>query len=186
MGLWLNPDAHSETGKSCLKWQFPLAVDLDFYQSTAQSTRKMRMNKAGNRKDTKASKLQVTESKECHLFPGRIAINDIENNCRWRSPEEGMATHSSVLAWGIPWTEEPGGLATVHGDASNQTLLKWLSSHISLESLHLETMSPKDGAGTLLFNSCGVTCSQRYLYVIMHSSKQTIKKQNKTKHRWGS
>ena len=24
--------------------------------------------------------------------------------------EEGLATHSSVLAWGIPWTEEPGGL----------------------------------------------------------------------------
>ena len=24
--------------------------------------------------------------------------------------EEGMATHSSVLAWKIPWTEEPGGL----------------------------------------------------------------------------
>ena len=23
--------------------------------------------------------------------------------------EEGMATHSSVLAWRIPWTEEPGG-----------------------------------------------------------------------------
>ena len=25
-------------------------------------------------------------------------------------PEEGMATHSSILAWRIPWTEEPGGL----------------------------------------------------------------------------
>ena len=24
--------------------------------------------------------------------------------------EEGMATHSSILAWEIPWTEEPGGL----------------------------------------------------------------------------
>ena len=24
--------------------------------------------------------------------------------------EEGMATHSSALAWRIPWTEEPGGL----------------------------------------------------------------------------
>ena len=24
--------------------------------------------------------------------------------------EEGMAAHSSVLAWRIPWTEEPGGL----------------------------------------------------------------------------
>ena len=23
--------------------------------------------------------------------------------------EEGMATHSSILAWKIPWTEEPGG-----------------------------------------------------------------------------
>jgi len=24
--------------------------------------------------------------------------------------EEGMATHSSIFAWEIPWTEEPGGL----------------------------------------------------------------------------
>ena len=27
--------------------------------------------------------------------------------------EEGMATHSSVLAWRIPWTEEPGGLQSI-------------------------------------------------------------------------
>ena len=27
-----------------------------------------------------------------------------------RSPEKEMATHSSILAWEIPWTEEPGGL----------------------------------------------------------------------------
>ena len=26
------------------------------------------------------------------------------------TPEKGMATHSSILAWRIPWTEEPGGL----------------------------------------------------------------------------
>ena len=33
----------------------------------------------------------------------------------WEDPlEKGMATHSSILAWKIPWTEEPGG-ATVHG-----------------------------------------------------------------------
>ena len=25
-------------------------------------------------------------------------------------PEKGMATHSNILAWRIPWTEEPGGL----------------------------------------------------------------------------
>ena len=29
----------------------------------------------------------------------------------WEDPlEKGMATHSSSLAWRIPWTEEPGGL----------------------------------------------------------------------------
>ena len=29
----------------------------------------------------------------------------------WEDPlEKGMVTHSSILAWKIPWTEEPGGL----------------------------------------------------------------------------
>ena len=29
----------------------------------------------------------------------------------WEDPlEKGMATHSSILAWRIPWTEVPGGL----------------------------------------------------------------------------
>ena len=36
--------------------------------------------------------------------------------------EEGMATHSSILAWEIPWTEQPGGL-TDHGVAKSQTRL---------------------------------------------------------------
>ena len=27
--------------------------------------------------------------------------------------EEGMAPHSSILAWRIPWTEEPGGLQSM-------------------------------------------------------------------------
>ena len=27
--------------------------------------------------------------------------------------EAGMATHSSILAWRIPWTEEPGGLQCI-------------------------------------------------------------------------
>ena len=29
------------------------------------------------------------------------------------SLEEGMATHSSILDWRIPWTEEPGGLESM-------------------------------------------------------------------------
>ena len=31
------------------------------------------------------------------------------------SLEEEMATHSSILAWEIPWTEEPGRLQSMHG-----------------------------------------------------------------------
>ena len=30
-----------------------------------------------------------------------------------RSPGEGMTTHSSILAWKIPWTEEPGRLQSM-------------------------------------------------------------------------
>ena len=47
----------------------------------------------------------------------------------WEDPlEEGMATHSSILAWRIPWTEEPGG-AIVHTVAKSQTQLKQLNKH---------------------------------------------------------
>ena len=32
----------------------------------------------------------------------------------WEDPlEKGMATHSSILAWRIPWTEETGGLQSI-------------------------------------------------------------------------
>ena len=32
----------------------------------------------------------------------------------WEDPlEEGMATHSNILAWRIPWTEQPGGLQSM-------------------------------------------------------------------------
>ena len=41
----------------------------------------------------------------------------------WEDPlEKGMVTHSSFLAWRIPWTEEPVG-ATVHGVAKSQIQL---------------------------------------------------------------
>ena len=40
-----------------------------------------------------------------------------------------MATHSSILAWRIPWTEEPRGLCTVHRVTKSWTRLKQLSTH---------------------------------------------------------
>ena len=40
----------------------------------------------------------------------------------WEDPlEEGIATHSSILAWKIPWTKEPGGLQSMGHKGSDTT-----------------------------------------------------------------
>ena len=47
-------------------------------------------------------------------LPNAGDINDVGSVPGSEDPlEEGMATHSSVLAWRIPWTEEPGGLRSI-------------------------------------------------------------------------
>ena len=44
------------------------------------------------------------------FFPQETRIQQLDQE----DPlEKGMATHSSILAWRIPWTEEPGGLQSM-------------------------------------------------------------------------
>ena len=45
--------------------------------------------------------------------------------------EEGVAVHSSTLAWRIPWTEESGGLQ-VHGSCKELDTTEQLSTHVTL------------------------------------------------------
>ena len=41
-------------------------------------------------------------------------MGDRVQSLGWEDPlEKGTATHSSILAWRIPWTEEPGGLQSM-------------------------------------------------------------------------
>ena len=40
-------------------------------------------------------------------------LSDFTFTFHFHALEKDMATHSSVLAWRIPWTEEPGGLQSV-------------------------------------------------------------------------
>ena len=53
---------------------------------------------------------------ESHHFPGGSALASANAGDKipipgsGRSPEKEMAAHSSLLAWKIPWAEEPGGL----------------------------------------------------------------------------
>ena len=54
--------------------------------------------------------------------------------------EKGMAAHSSILAWRIPWTEEPGGLQSMRSQrvwpnrATNTFTLSVLRSHMNLSA----------------------------------------------------
>ena len=48
----------------------------------------------------------------------------------WQDPlEKGMAPHSSILAWRIPWTQEPGGLQSI-GVAKSRTRLSDFHFHL--------------------------------------------------------
>ena len=56
----------------------------------------------------------------------------------WKDPlEEDMATHSSILVWRIPWTEEPGGLWSV--GSQSWIWLKQLGTHASLMVVYFIT-----------------------------------------------
>ena len=44
--------------------------------------------------------------------------------------QEGVATHSSILAWRIPWTEEPGGLPSM---GSHRVGHDWVTKHAQTE-----------------------------------------------------
>ena len=55
----------------------------------------------------------------------------------WDHPlEEGMATHSSILAWRIPWTEEPGGLQSI---GSQKDRHDWATKHSTVFQLWTHT-----------------------------------------------
>ena len=49
----------------------------------------------------KESDCNAGDSGDAALIPGSESL------------EEEMATHSNILAWRIPWTEEPGGLQSM-------------------------------------------------------------------------
>ena len=43
----------------------------------------------------------------------RTRLSDFTFTFHFHALEKEMATHSSILAWRIPWTEEPGGLQSM-------------------------------------------------------------------------
>ena len=63
--------------------------------------------------------------------------------------EEGMATHTTILAWSIPWTEQPGGLQSIESHrvghdwshlACTQTTGHLTSVSINVTQIHLASV----------------------------------------------
>ena len=52
-----------------------------------------------------------------------------------------MAIHSRILAWRIPWTEEPDGLQTMGSQESDGTEVTWHGLHISFYYLSIHHLS---------------------------------------------
>ena len=57
------------------------------------------------------------------VVKSRTRLSDFTFTFQFHAFEKEMATHSSVLAWRIPGTGEPGGLHAVHGVAEGRTRL---------------------------------------------------------------
>ena len=74
------------------------------------------------------------------------------------SLEEGMATHSSILAWRIPWTEEPG---RPHSIGSYRVRHHWSD----LACMHLTTLEAENRASIHLIASSGYAI---WLWLLLH------------------
>ena len=103
----------------------------------------------------------------------------------WEDPlEKGIATHSSILAWRIPWTEEPGGLQSMGSqklDMTEQVTLTrdlwWPVSQPATHSdfSHTELCVPcvqREYSGPFSINTSLVRC--RYLSVFQLPEKSDL------------
>ena len=74
---------------------------------------------SGRKRDLNLGGITLGWCKSC--FPSGAVVKNLPANvrdtetrvlslCRKDPPEQEIATHSSILAWKIPWTEEPGRL----------------------------------------------------------------------------
>ena len=73
------------------------------------------------------------------------------------SLKEGMATHSSILAWKIPWTEEPGGLQSM----GSQRVRHHLATDQQQQMLTGKPFCESSLSGTTIANPRGFHCLQQ-------------------------
>ena len=81
---------------------------------------------------------QCRRRKRCGFYPGL-----------GRSPGGGMATHSSILAWRIPWTEEPDGLQSMGSQRAGHDCSELAHTHTTVGLEACPAQLPGNPQGTL-------------------------------------
>ena len=126
LDAWLtmagHPQQYPAPRVDVLVWSHPFACDLDLVTCFFFSN---------------CGKLHITGSFQVVHWPENLpAVQEMRvRSLGWEDPlEEGMATHSSILAWKIPWTEEPGRLHTVHRVTQSRMLPMHFSMHTHMRS----------------------------------------------------
>ena len=69
-----------------------------------------------------------------------------------------MATHSSILAWEIPWTEEPGGLQSMGSQRVGHNLMTKQQKQLAPVFLPIIPSLPEISPSLLSLGSSALTC----------------------------
>ena len=107
---------------------------------------------------------------DASVFPDGASGKELTCQCRspksrrfnpwWETLEEEMATHSSILAWRIPWTEEPGGLQSM---GSQRVGHDWSGlAHTDTQEMHLGLACLAESYLWPLWSITVVTCLYSY------------------------
>ena len=137
------PQETQETWVQSLGWEDPLEKDMVTHSSILSWKIPWTEEPGGSPWGCQESDTTKHIAWKWLVFPGGPVAKSLPAmqetwvwSLGWEDPlEEGMAIHSSFLAWRIPWTEEPGGLQS--RGSHSWTWLKWLSSSMKVTTNHI-------------------------------------------------
>ena len=84
----------------------------------------------------------------------------------WEDPlKKEMATHSSILAWKIPWTEEPGWLLSTGSQRVRHDCETSLSLSLSSHKMRGDLIEPPEDINAVIFINVFIRSLHSFMYI---------------------